>query len=263
MATKAELTAQRREHYRLMLETVKEYATGFTKKAGYNIDKFEKITKYKKSKIRKYFTAIQDLTARPQTTYTSRDKQKLEKVQRATQGRVLKQLKVAFIPTTGDPEHKPKVELVGNKVRVHYAHLTNSYVPIPSRLLAIDPEKAAIHALNQVPDLNHFKILAGDSAIIGVYDRKTVLKEIARLSMKYSAAQFDATKNSSHYFGNWMHGLLAFDPKKSATGNEQQIADFLKRKRDAQEEIRKQRKKEQAAWRKSISGKGGGGRPGR
>ena len=82
-----------------------KFADGFDPSDGYDMRKINDWTPAQKAKITRMFKTVDKLTSRPFQVYKSKNKARLKKVQQAAQhDEFPKQLKVAFVPTSGRAE---------------------------------------------------------------------------------------------------------------------------------------------------------------
>lgn len=195
------------------------YATGFTKRAGYNNDPHT-WTKWQRKKVVKYAKEIEVLTARPFYAYTTRDQKKLYTVQKAAQHEhKLPSLKYAFIPTDGETKPKVLINKKAKTVTFQVGNVTRHIIPIPLKKLASNPQKAVIDAAKTVPQCKQFSVQAGPYEIYSMGTRPISIlsKDIEKLMMKYG----DPDRNN--YWGNWLGGIIGYTFSNQKSLQEYQI----------------------------------------
>lgn len=174
-----------------------------------------------KRQISAYYEYIQKLTVRPHQIYRSRSAKNLANVQRFAQhDPAFKHLTAAFVPNAGSERMKITINKKG---QVHGKTGNIGVYEIPfdmDRLFAAmarddnDAGETVAKYVREVirkgPRVKAYVLRAGEFEVPGAYQGNLIIDEVLRKMNKYSADSYDADKTSSHYYGNWMHGLNGY-----------------------------------------------------
>jgi hypothetical protein len=196
---------------------------------NFDYDLRQPLTKYQKSKIKKYFDEIDALTARPYQVYRPRSGEHLKKAQQYAQHeKQLPGLKVAFIPTNG------------KKVKVKFdnsGEIAVSSENVTTRVIELDTDELLFDAAGHVADKikrrkeDSFTVLAGRYEIPVGLNKATLPNYVANLTAKYSS------ENENNYFGNWLHGIAAHRFDEQA-----EFGEYLKAKSEAKAKLKRERR---------------------
>jgi hypothetical protein len=186
-----------------------KFADGFDAKDGYDLRRVDEWTPAQKAAVTRLYRHVNHLAARPFKIYKTKNKKRLRSVQEFSQHEYYpKKLKVAFVPV-GDPSDKIKIKVRGDVVSMKEKNVLISKIPLDSKELLRDPKATIEMAIANRPEKS-FAIQAGKYEIQGTHSRSQIADEVLKLMNKYSADRFDKNNSSSHYFGNWMGGLVAY-----------------------------------------------------
>lgn len=208
---------------------------------NFNYDLRKPLSKYQKSKIKKYWDEIEALTARPFHVYRPRTKDHLQAAQDFAQHENrLPGLKVAFIPTSGK---RPRIRFNNaGDIVASTDHITTRVLKLRTKELIKDPEAHVNKIIKQDSDAKRFSILCGRYEIANSYDRATVGRAVARLTARYD------NPGTNNFHGRWLHGLAGHHFQEQAS-----FEDFQQAKNKAKKELQKKRRaaKRRARYAKS------------
>lgn len=197
----------------------------------FDYDLRKPLTKYQKSKIKKYFNEIDALTARPYQVYRPRTKDHLKKAQDFAQHeKRLPGLKVAFIPTNGKDRARIRFDSKGN-IETVTNHITTRGLSLNTDALLKDPIKHVNQVIKKEPHAKRFSVLCGRFEIPVTHSRETVAGYVAFLTGKYTADK------GNHFHGNWLHGLAAHYFTDQSSFN-----DYMTEKQAAKKELQRKRR---------------------
>jgi hypothetical protein len=205
---------------------------------SFSFDLRKSLTSYQKVKIKKYFTEINALTARPFQLYRSKNSTRLKTAQSFAQHEVfLRDLKVAFIPSNGEDKLKVNFNSSG-ELKVKSTHVETSFIELSKWHLVRNPKKH-VEKLLKKREEKRFTILCGKYEIPKSLDKKEAADTASNLTKKYD------DKDANNYFGNWLIGISAhkFNKQKNYDA-------YRETKRKSREELKKRRAKEKRAIKK-------------
>lgn len=216
---------------------------------NFNYDLRAPLTKSAKTKIKRYHDEITALTNRPYQVFRPRKIDHLKEAQAYAQhGAALPGLKVAFLPTDG--ANRVKLRFTEKGVVAKTKNVLISDVRLSKRQLLINAE-AHVNARIQGNPAKQFTIQAGRYEIPRPFLPETVAKGVARLVMQYSDSE------SNHYFGNWLHGLKAYQFENQGT-----LAEYLQEKakhiREAKNDRRRKARNDRRERERKQAGSLGG-----
>lgn len=198
---------------------------------NFNYDLRKPLPKSAQRKIKKYSDEISALTNRPYQVFRARSKQHLYEAQAFAQhGEKLPGLKVAFLPTDGS--HKMQLRFGKRGVTGKTKNVIMSDVRLSIRQLLADPE-GHVNARILGNPAKQFTIQAGRYEIPRPYLPGTVARAVAKLVSAYS------DEESNHYFGNWLHGLKAYQFAEQGT-----LGEYLREKQKVIREGKRARRNE-------------------
>lgn len=219
----AELEPDTDERYKNALIEVKRHFVGFTQKAGYNVNRPERLSSAAKKQIRRYYNMLTEYTEGgpvylmtpaelPKTI--KRNKHNIDAVKRAAlmhEGR--KRSKFIFVPYDG--ETIPIVE-VRNNVPVFF-NATKGFgrevIELNHDALADDVMSTVADAVARAPGAKFYRVLGGDAgrnnefygvkgSISAAADYRTLARYIASLMTDYNTG--------NHAWQNWLFGIAAY-----------------------------------------------------
>lgn len=241
--------------YSLMLKTLRsmpyedldgtikkiKITTGFEAKDGYDLRNVNNWSSAMKAKVTKYFKAVDELTSRPFYPFKPRKEEHLKTAQKFSQHeKHLPNLKVAFVPTGGEAEPIIKFNKKG-EMRVRIGGTVRMPVFISNQDLMFNMEDAVRGAVKHLPFAELFTVQAGKWEISNPMDLESVIEDIEQRQIKYS----DITSN--HYWGNWLHGVIAysFDTDEDIS---YYFGEFDRKRR----ELKRKRKNAKEAYRRTL-----------
>lgn len=217
-----------KNRYKNAVEVLRKYTTDiFTPSQGFNLKNIDNLSRSQKSKIRRYFKELSELTARPYEPVKVKDKKKLIAVQKAAQHqKLLGKFNVAFIPSDG--VNKPKI-IYGknNQISFRLGKITRQVINVDPEQLSLFPDETIQRIIDDTPDAKAYRIQCGKYE----YNTKTFVRgygladQIKKFQQKYS--------NSDE----WLHGVIAY-----YYDNTRQIADFTNHVRQEREKLQKARR---------------------
>lgn len=202
---------------------------------SFNYDLRKPLSTSAKKKIKKYHDEITALTNRPFQVYRARNSDHLRDAQKFAQHeKDLPELRVAFLPTDGT--NKMQLRFTKSGVKGKTKNVVMSDVLLSVRKLLADPEGHVNERIRFNP-AKQFTIQAGRYEIPRPFLPQTVGKAVARLVARYS------DEEQNNFFGNWLHGLKAYEFDGQAT-----LAEYLQEK---QRVIRKNKRERKNARRRA------------
>lgn len=175
-----------------------------------------------KAKINKYYNAIDQIQARGNKVYRSRNRKRVQAVQRAGRNEFenLSQMKVAFIPSSN--ANPAKVRFVGDKVKIRHENFDETYIEFNMENLARNPEAEITRALKKAPKAaKWFRVNAGKFTIAQPRVKARVIPFILNLQKKYNDSS-DNGKLANNNWRNWLNGITTVETK-----NQTELKDFL------------------------------------
>ena len=200
---------------------------------NFDINLVKPLTKYQKAKIKKYYDAVDALTARPFQVYRPRRKDHLKAAQAySQQTNNLPGLKVAFVPTPG------------KKVKVKFSRRGEIVIEsdnVKTRNIQFDIDKLLADPENHVKDKiknreeNSFTIRAGDHEISIGFTKATLPGYISNLTKQYTEGG-EKFKGYNHA-ARWLNGVNAHEFKA-----QEDFFDYLREKGKAKDKLKRERK---------------------
>jgi hypothetical protein len=197
---------------------------------SFNYDLRKPLSEAAKRKIKRYSDEVAALTNRPYQVFRPRSPTHLYEAQAFAQhGQKLPGLKVAFLPVD-TAQGKMKLRFTDRGVVGKTKYITMSDVRLSVRKLLDDPE-AHVNAKIAGNPAKQFTIQAGRYEIPRPYLPESVGRAVAKLVATYSDDE------SNHYFGNWLHGLKAYQFE-----NQSELGDYLRAKQKVIRENKRARR---------------------
>lgn len=200
-----------------------------------------------KTQINRYYEYIQKLTVRDHQIYRTKNTSNLRSVQRFAQHDPrFVHLTVAFVPNSGDERMKITINKNG-EVRGKTGHIGVFEIPMNRKRLIQEGRKYIEQVIKKGPRVKRYVIQAAEFEVPGAFAREFIVDEVVRMMERYGADQYDETKGSSHYFGNWMWGLNGY-----TFHNQSELGAYREKKRQAAKErsreyIREKRREKRIA----------------
>lgn len=241
----------RDERYMNALVAVKEHFSGFTKKAGYDVSRPDKLTESQRHQIRRYYNLLTEYTERGpvykmKKSELKKDVKQLGKksVNRLVQMKYgAKRSKFLYVPFDGI--NKPEIINYQNKPAVKLVGFDQIYteVTLNHDLMNIDPAAAVNAALqNTAPGYRGLRIMNGVHRWGDFANEGAAAREVTRLQERYNIA-------GNHNWSNWLGGLAVYYSKTKS------LTELVKHRIESAAEFKARIKKENAKVRRKRSGK--------
>ncbi len=207
------------------------------KYVNFDYDLRKPLSKYQKSKIKKYFDAMEALTARPNQVYRPRSKKHLKTAQRYSQHpEGLPAFKVAFVPNSGTRE-KIAFHKDGTMVLRSSEHITREVITWNMDDFLNDPYLTVEQAIED-SDGRAFSALCGEFERTTVSSNKKLTPEtIAKLASRYSADN-GISEDANNHHKNWLFGIAAYK-----FDNQADFGEYSKEKNKAKKDHKDERRK--------------------
>ena len=213
--------------YSVKLKLIRPFTIGFLSSDGFDLRDLDQWSSAKKASVNRYYNLIQRLTTRAYYVYRPRSKKRLHAIRRSMGVEDYRKLKVGIIqvPTRYDERGKRvriKPKLTFRKdgtVSIKIRNVTRETIlfeeyGITPEILAQDPELVG-WGIQQETDYEQYTIMAGEFEVgkgVPKFLRNgDLVAEIAKLVESYGADKFDPNDKNSHFFGNWLFGLIGYN----------------------------------------------------
>lgn len=178
---------------------------------NFNFDLRSPLSSAAKAKITKYHSYLQKLDIRQSQVYRTSDPRRLKAAQALAQHDPrYKGIKVAFIPNPGTEHLKIEFDKAGRAYAVG-RHATQHHIPLDAIKMATEGAAYIERQLSTNPLAKAYVPQAGEFEVPGAYGRKFITDALLKLTNKYGAENFNADDKNSHYYGNWLFGLTAYN----------------------------------------------------
>lgn len=229
------------------LLAVKDHFTGFTKAAGFDPSRPDRLTDNQKHQIRRYYNMLTEYTEggpvykmKPSELpkqIKQGGKKNIDKVMKAAQmpeGR--KRSKYIFVKYDG--ENIPRVSIKNNApVFVNDAFgYAKEIIELHPYELARDPMGTVLSAKPLVQDAKFFRIVNGRHEFYNTTSLDLLGKKIIQLQNKY--------QTGNHAWDKWLHGIAAYYSEEKTAG------DIINYERKSKEAFKMRVKKENARLRR-------------
>ena len=209
------------DDFRYMIETLRPFAKGFSARDGYDLNRVEKLTPAKKRKLIKYYNEAVMRASRPFQLYQSRSKKAMDVARKAAGEEAgFPLFKGVFLPTQSLGE-RARVRVDTKRGIVEIKSRTHSVTVFYWEMFGVKPEDIAndpIGVTNYVTSqigAKQYSINAGEHSVgKGVpklYTASVLGPAIQRLIERYGEDNYDPDDSNSHYYGNWLTGVRAYD----------------------------------------------------
>lgn len=211
------------------LRFIRKFADGFLAKDGYDAREYKKWSSARKGQITKYYNAITAKLSRTHYLYRPRNKARLKAALRYTGMSEYKKLRVVILSVPVDMLVSGKYRPVKPKITFNKAgDMSVNIRGIDRRVLLFEelgytPEEFAQQPQEILEDIieqhpaRSYAIVARDfevgRGIPNFYTRNSVIGTVLKLMADYGKDAFDENDSNSSYYGNWLHGLVAYDFK--------------------------------------------------
>lgn len=201
------------ERYMNLLLAVKDHFTGFTKRAGFDPSRPEKLKPAQRAQIRKYYNTLTEYTEGAQVYKMTpaelpremkQARNGVEAAKRAAQMRAgRKRSKFIFVKFDGETIPRFEVRngapvIINNKLG--YAKET---IELNQRRLAENPVETVLAVKELVKDAKLFRIMAGPHEFFKAGTITSVAREVEKNQMKYDV-------KGNHNWRNWLFGITAY-----------------------------------------------------
>jgi hypothetical protein len=171
------------------------------------------------------YEKLQALTSRPVKIYRPRSPKKLATAQHEAHGGYkLRGLRVAFVPVS-QPKAPAKITISKNgKLIVRQNGVKTTRINISTIDLVIDPIASVNNAIAgstakqfgiQAGELHRVESRGAESnKILAFSPPHLIAEQVAKLTSQYGADKYDPDDSNSHYFGNWLFGVIAYEYEK-------------------------------------------------
>lgn len=239
--------------YAEMVKRLRPFTTGFSSRDGYNLRNVDNWTLAQKRKVTRYFKKAVDLASKQFTLYRSNNKQQMQRARALANQKGYPGFHSIFYPAPPGSkiryDKKRNVPVVKNQgIRsVRYYWEDFGYTPED---VAEDVEGVISDIINQVPE-NRFAIIAGEYAfgkgVPQIFPAEPLIRQVSRLTARYSQSYYDSESTSSSYYGNWLLGLEAwtFDRRDEFDAYRRAVIQENKERRLHKKKLRKQLRKDQ------------------
>lgn len=237
---------------------LREVASGFSAKDGYNLNDISSWTPAQKGKVTKYFHELDRLTAQPRYIYKAKSRKMLQQVQSVAGHDTSFKFKVAFVPHVPKVDKKgrqtkPRITVKDGVVRIRERYYSKVLVELDQEALAENAAAEVKRAVDEVPDAKRFTIQAGSNEMPGLYDRKLIANRVRQLMGRYDGVKplprgsGNAGDNPAHHsWDQWLNAIVAYEfPKVTQKAVATAVTDFDKARRELQRRRRAQRKRVQ------------------
>lgn len=239
------------------LRFIRKFAGGFEATDGYDARNFKNWSSARKAQITKYYNAITAKLSRTHYLYRPRTKAKLKAGLQYTGMSQFKKLRVVILSVPVDMFEdgsyrpvRPRVsftkagDMVVNIRGIDRRVLLFEELGYTPEEFAQQPEDVLNDIINRYP-AKSYAIVARDfevgRGIPNFYSSDSVIATVLKLMADYGGEDYDEDDPNSSYYGNWLHGLVAYDFK-----NIREQIDYNKsliRYRKSVEEDKEERKK--------------------
>lgn len=203
------------------MKMIRKYTNGFTAKDGFDLRNFLNASRPKLKKAVEMIRLVTDLKKRPHIVVKRYKGERLRKLQLAAQhSEFPPELKVAFVPAN---KNLPlDIKFLKNGIVVFNQVGTKKYTSMfDMRGLMLEPENEIRRAFDMLPPDNYanYNILANEFEVYKVQKgsgatRSASLKGLTQKALfymnKYSAESYDPDDPNSHFYGNWLTGMVAY-----------------------------------------------------
>jgi hypothetical protein len=191
----------------------------FKAKSGFDLRKPGKWTPAQKAKVTKYWRVIAPQVARTHEARYYRVPENLEAaVMYTQQERLLPGQKAALFAKT--PDEKIEVKVRGGRINVRRNSVEVGKVYFDPDLLIADPIEAARQAMDQLKGAKLYKLMFGPHESRGTFKTpEAVVNAMAFFIGRYGDDEFDADDPFSHYYGNWLGGVIGYFGRRDTVEN--------------------------------------------
>jgi len=253
------------KRYKEDVKLLRQYFNNFGPK---NIDLRKHLSPQQKAKITRYSEDLSEIISgsfRKVPIYRYKTKKKKRKIQESVhQGAYYSpHLKYALVPVPS-PKSEPKIEIHRDgSVVVSDSGVYRTYVNFNFDDLVMDRYNRIQEILDQFSNVRSWFISAGNheihrspEAVNMPPDADHINFVLERLMEQYGADKYDPENPSSHFYGNWLNGLIGY-----RFDNQKDFKAYQRSKRltrQAREDLRDRIKKNKKAMRimQNLSAKG-------
>lgn len=183
----------------------------FKPASGFDLRKLDEWTPAMKSRVTKYYHVMAPLIARPHTTRRYKDPAHLrEAVAYTQQEKWLPGQRAAVFDIARDEKLQVKFTRQG-RIKVQRGGVLVRKAYFDMALFLEDQAAAVDEAMAELEGATRFKLIMGPHESRGYFkSRNAVLAGISFYRGQYSEDEEDAEDEHSHYFGNWLFGIIGY-----------------------------------------------------
>lgn len=203
--------------YKTMAKLVRPFAKIFAAREGYRLDKIDEWKPAQKAKLTRYYKKAIMLASKQFELYHSNDAESMERMADLSNQKGFPEFNQVFYPAPpGSKIHYNKktntATATGMRSSVT-AYYWEQFGVTPEQLIA-DPAGVVKAVVAQLPQ-RKFSIKAGEYSIGKgvplIYLAGGLSNKVAQLIEKYSSDVYDPNNPNSHYWGNWLTGIDAWE----------------------------------------------------
>lgn len=229
---------------------IRQFTRGFDARSGYDARKYSTWSAARKSQITRYYSAITAKLSRSHYLYHPRTKSHLTAGLRYVGMASYRKLRVVIIsvPMTMTVEGiyqpvKPRIfftskgEMVVNIRGIERRALLFEELGYDLKQVVNEPERVIDEMIANFP-AQRYAVIAQDfevgRGIPQLYTAAKLPSVITALMNEYNADDYDASDSNSSYWGNWLHGVMAY-----SFGNINEQLSYLRSMADYREGVRR------------------------
>lgn len=227
----------------------------FKARSGFDLRKLDEWTPTMKSRVTKYYHVMAPLIARPHTVRRYRDPDHLkEAVAYSQQEKWLKGQRAAVFDIARDEKLEVKFSR-GGRIKVQRGGVLVRKAYFDMATFIEDPPAAVDQALDELEGATRFKLIMGPHESRGYFkSRDGLMAGIAFFRGQYSEDEEDPEDEHSHYFGNWLFGVIGYFGERKQID---QFIDVTEEQRSTEVKARaRERVERKNRWRREMADKG-------
>ena len=210
---------------------------------NFNYDLRKKLTPSQKGKIRRYYNQILSFQGHSQV-HKFRNKTLLREAQKATLGKVDKNLKIAPIPASS-PNQKTRISFKNGEIHINTNHVTTVLVPFNPKNLARNMRGEVKRVLGKRKHKSEMYTIwcgtgpNGNKQIVkgGALPYQLVPQKINELMQEYN------NQDNNSYWQNWLTGVFAH-----SFTNQKSLDNYIDERRADQKKIKQNYQLKKAAY---------------
>ncbi len=226
--------------YRTMAKLVRPFARVFSAREGYRLDEIDQWKPAQKAKLTRYYKKAVMQASRAHQLYFTTDEESMRDVAELSGQKGYPDFNRVFVaapPRTHIHYNKKTKTLTATGERIRTTSYYWDQFGVTEEDLIADPAGVVTMVVAQLPQ-RKFSIKAGEYSIgkgvPQIYTQRPLTERVAQLVEKYGADSYDPDDPNSHYWGNWLMGIDAYEFE---TPQDEQ--DFVRATFDASQERRR------------------------